>query len=221
MNNKVVIGIGAMIVVLFISLLVVQTFQINSIKKEIPEITGYVTKQISTNGWTENELMNYIEKVLTALEIQSGPAHAEVMYDEKGPVLIEVGARIDGMENPKFWRECIGYSQVDLTLESYLFPEKMLEQRKREYSLLKEATVVSLVSHQEGIIQSTENFDKIRNLPSCCELVAKVGLGSKITKTRDLFSIPGIAFLVHKDRSVIEKDYQTIRRLEKEGFFKL
>ena len=59
MNNKVVIGIGAMIVVLFISFLVVQTFQINSIKKEIPGITGYATKQISTRGWTENEIMNY------------------------------------------------------------------------------------------------------------------------------------------------------------------
>jgi len=56
--NKVLMGIAlGIVIVLVVS--IIQTFEISSIKREISRVTGSVTKQIDTSGFTENEKMNY------------------------------------------------------------------------------------------------------------------------------------------------------------------
>lgn len=55
-TNKVLIGIGVAIV---LAVLVIQTFQISSIKKVLSGATGSASDRIDMGGWTENEIMNY------------------------------------------------------------------------------------------------------------------------------------------------------------------
>ncbi len=45
--------------------------------------------------------------------------------------------------------------------------------------------------------------------------------GSKVSRTIDIFTLPGIVYLVHDDKNVIEHDYQAIREMEKGGLFGL
>jgi len=46
--------------------------------------------------------------------------------------------------------------------------------------------------------------------------------GDLITPTVDLFSCPGIIYLVHPDRDVLQRDYERIRELEETvGMFEL
>jgi hypothetical protein len=40
-------------------------------------------------------------------------------------------------------------------------------------------------------------------------------------ETVDLFTSPGIVYLVHDDRAVLEDDYQRIRSIEDRGLFAL
>ena len=58
-KNKILIGVGVAAVLIVAIVLIVQTFQIGSIKKELSGVTGSAIKQIDTSGWTENEKMNY------------------------------------------------------------------------------------------------------------------------------------------------------------------
>ena len=63
---------------------------------------------------------------LDALEITHGPGHAEVKFVNGEPCLVEIGSRCHGGSgsNICILDECIGYNQVQLTIDSYLDVEK-------------------------------------------------------------------------------------------------
>lgn len=81
-------------------------------------------------------LIDYAREVVTALGIVQGPSHMEVMLNtveidgvkKHVPCLVEVGARCHGGEAT--WlpvaMECIGYSQLDCTLNCYLRPDRFV-----------------------------------------------------------------------------------------------
>lgn len=164
-------------------------------------------------------LTGYTLKVLKALEIGYGPMHTEIMIDERGPVLIECGARVDGMTNTALNKECVGFGQVDLTIDSYLEPEKTLS-RKLVYKLKKHASNVSLINSSDGTVESFAKFEEIRKLPSFIDLKLRVFVGSHLRRTVNYPSSPGLVFLAHEDRNVIARDYQRIRELEDQGLFR-
>ena len=63
----------------------------------------------------------YALAVLDAMGIKQGPAHAEVMITNTGPVLIECAARPMGGGFPQdLIRECLGHTQVEWAIDSYL-----------------------------------------------------------------------------------------------------
>lgn len=57
--------------------------------------------------------------------IRNGPGHGEVKFCRGAPVLIEVGSRCNGGEGA--WvpiaNACVGYNQVDATIDSFLNPD--------------------------------------------------------------------------------------------------
>ena len=85
----------------------------------------YGMKLCDGNGALEKEMMAYGEKVCAAVGIFQGPSHMEIMNCSDGPCLVEVGSRCHGGEGT--WlpvaKECIGYTQVEATLNCYLRPE--------------------------------------------------------------------------------------------------
>lgn len=72
------------------------------------------------------QLVQYNFDVLDALRYDNGPTHAEIKITPTGPCLIEVGARVHGGGGT--WlpivNDCIGYNQVDTTIDAYLKPER-------------------------------------------------------------------------------------------------
>lgn len=61
-------------------------------------------------------VVRYTREAITCLGIGFGPSHAELMLtDDRGPILIEVGARPHGgIGGPMIARACLGANQVDL-----------------------------------------------------------------------------------------------------------
>lgn len=85
-----------------------------------------------------SRMITYILDVLDALEIRNGPAHAELKMSDSQPCLIEIGARCHGGGGtylPMVDR-CIGYNQVECTLDAYFDAEafEALPQRVHIFS---------------------------------------------------------------------------------------
>lgn len=177
-----------------------------------------VEKLLPFDGEDQAQLVGYALGVLDALGIVHGPAHAEIMMTRAGPVLIEIGARLMGGVNPPAFEACLGTNLVRLTLDAYLSPSSFLPLCGRPYTLQKTAYTVFLISNVEGKIEAIPLVERVRRLESFFDISLSVRIGARIERTLDVFSMPGIVFLVHADSAVLERDYQTIRQLEANGY---
>lgn len=94
-------------------------------------------------------MIAYADTVLTALDINNGPSHMEIMlhttYNKQtgepifDPCLVEVGARCQGGEGTwlKIAKECIGFTSVDIALDVYLEGKLWAAIDKDEYPMYK------------------------------------------------------------------------------------
>ncbi|MFO7800986.1 MAG: methyltransferase domain-containing protein [Desulfovermiculus sp.] len=163
--------------------------------------------------------LDYAFSVLNALNIKQGPAHMEVMLTDDGPVLIECGARPMGAGYPqKLLKESLGYTQLELSLESYLEPEVFLERINNLYRLKNHFFIKILISSREGHIESVPGVSLLASLPSvrsgnllsCLE-------ADTLKRTVDLLSAPGSIFLFHENPDVLAEDLNIIRAMEKDA----
>jgi biotin carboxylase len=179
---------------------------------DLEELIPYVGKE-------QNLLIDYTFSVLDALSIKYGAAHSEVMLTNDGPILIEVGARLHGSINPDAVTECVGHNHVSKTVESYIDPVAFLKKVNNPYNLHKRSFCLALISEFSGIIKDFPGLKKIEKLPSFFSIKMSVNSGDLLQKTVDLVSSPGIIYLIHEDRDVLEQDYQTIRNIEKQELY--
>ncbi|MBI4924470.1 MAG: hypothetical protein HY843_00985 [Bdellovibrio sp.] len=168
------------------------------------------------DGEIQKKLQDYVVKIVKALKIQFGPCHAKVMIDEKGPVLIEIAARVDGISSVSLEEQVCGRSQVQLTIDAYLCQNK-LKELPFTYKRKLFAKVVNFISHHCGVIVSENKLQEIKALQSFAGMRTRVHTGKKLEKTIDLATSPGFAFLAHSDSVQLENDYAQIRSWEKEG----
>jgi carbamoylphosphate synthase large subunit len=168
-------------------------------------------------GPVQDILTDYLRKALDVLGVQEGPSHSELMLTDKGPVLIETAARMQGTILHEAVVAAIGESHVTLTAERYADPEAFRRRVGLPYSRMRNLYCVTLASSREGIIRKNNCRSMFEALPSFQGLFHTPEPGERLEKTRDLFSNPGIVYLCHPDRDQIEADYRHIRHLESTG----
>jgi hypothetical protein len=168
------------------------------------------------HGEQQDQVVPYVESVLDALGIRYGPAHTEVMLTATGPVLVESGARMHGSVPDEIVDRCTPSHQT-LTAEAYLDPRAVERRAARPYELMAGAYCVMLISQHEGRIASDAGLREIEALPSFAGTISMLGPGDTLKKTIDLFSCPGIIYLVDPDRDRLKADYDRIRELDAEG----
>lgn len=167
------------------------------------------------------EFLEYLQRVLEAIEVRIGPAHAELKWTPQGPRLVEIGPRLQGMAAFGVNRRGIGFSPIDRTVLAYLEPEKFAALSDQPYRSRLASRRVFLRSFVSGRLKGVRHEETLRGLASCEFLRWIKSPGDRLQPTVDYFSIPGIMVLAHEDPTVIERDTQTIRRLEAEGLFEL
>ena len=164
------------------------------------------------------KMIEYATSVIKALEIYHGPSHMEIIFTTSGPCLVEVGARCHGGEGS--WvpvvEECIGYNQLEATLDCYLRPDRFDELPSLPV-LRSEGCEVFLVSRQDGIVADIPGIEKIRSLESFRRMEMLCQPGSHIKPTVDCFTRPGSVQMCNTSGYLLEKDYNSIRDLEKNG----
>lgn len=166
-----------------------------------------------------DRLVDYTLGVLDALGIGYGPAHTEIMVDGAGPVLIECGARLDGLDYQPLTRRCMGVGQLEAACDAYLEHAAFLAKSERIYTRIEHATNVLLISGSDTIVTSFSKLDEIRQLPSFVDMMLRVRPGDSLPATVDYQTAPGVVFLAHSDPDVIREDYRSIRKLEEGGLF--
>ncbi|MFL5900749.1 MAG: ATP-grasp domain-containing protein [Solirubrobacterales bacterium] len=168
------------------------------------------------HGEQQDQVVPYVESVLDALGIRYGPAHTEVMLTAAGPVLVESGARMHGSVPDEIVDRCTPSHQT-LTAEAYLDPHAVARRAQHPYELAAGAYCVMLISQHEGQIVSDAGLREIEALPSFAGTISMLGPGDTLKRTIDLFSCPGIIYLVDPDRGQLKTDYDRIRELDAEG----
>jgi hypothetical protein len=171
---------------------------------------------LSRHGDQQDQVVPYVEAVLDALGIRFGPAHTEVMLTETGPVLVESGARMHGSVPDEIVDRCTPSHQT-LTAEAYLDPHSVARRAQQPYELAAGAYCVMLISQHEGRIVDDAGMREIEALPSFAGTISMLKPGDQLKRTVDLFSCPGIIYLVDPDRAQLKRDYDRIRELDATG----
>jgi biotin carboxylase len=171
------------------------------------------------SGAVQDTLAAYATQVLDALEIRHGAAHLEIRITSRGPVLVEVGARICGANLPLYAQVAMGESQLDWTVMAYLDPAQFLATYQESHQDQRFCAFVGLVSSDEGTLQGYRDLSALRRLESFYELNIAVQPGQPISRTVDDLTYPGIVVLMHESEETVRRDANTIRYLDGPGFY--
>eukprot|EP00600_Ochromonadales_sp_CCMP1393_P003118 CAMPEP_0174978690 /NCGR_PEP_ID=MMETSP0004_2-20121128/14353_1 /TAXON_ID=420556 /ORGANISM="Ochromonas sp., Strain CCMP1393" /LENGTH=988 /DNA_ID=CAMNT_0016230109 /DNA_START=105 /DNA_END=3071 /DNA_ORIENTATION=+ len=174
-------------------------------------------------------IVEYAKEVVSGLRIFQGPSHMEIICSEVvgggggwSPCLVEVGTRCHGGEAT--WlpvaAECVGYTQLDATLNCYLRPDRF-DALPFEPVLHKQGTEAFLVSYNEGTLKDIPGIEALRKLPSFRRMEMLTQPGAALHPTIDCFTRPGSVQMVNASAAQMQADYEQIRTLEKAGMFEL
>ncbi|HEY2060454.1 MAG TPA: ATP-grasp domain-containing protein [Amycolatopsis sp.] len=171
-------------------------------------------------GEVQDRLADYADRVLDALDIRHGPAHLDIKLTEAGPALVEVGARLCGGRVPTFTRELLGESQIDLTVDAYLNPQRFHARTGGDYPAGRHFAIVPMACPVEGTLRAYRHLDLIRELESFREVLVFVQPGERIVPTTtDL--LPLLVLLEHDAEETVLRDAGTINYLDGDGFYEL
>lgn len=163
----------------------------------------------------EKAIIAYTMRVLDALSIRHGPSHSEIMVTERGPHLVEMGARLQGMSLPKVNDACIGFGPVDLTADCYV-DESSFDDKARDYTIQRYAMRVNLISDRKGVLRVFD-VDKLKSLKSFFFVRPICEIDTEIPVTINYFTVPGFVMLVSAEKEQLEEDYRMIRSWEQGG----
>merc|ERR1712157_367768 len=143
------------------------------------------------SGEVQDKLVDYVFKVLDAVGLQHGPCHTEVMLTPRGPVLVEVNARMHGLQGSQLIELSTGTSKATFTAdaiigEGHLF-KKLYEPvpSRYLYPVVKHCVQLVLCSGVEGtLMNSIQNTIANVGLPSVIEILPALEQGGLINKTR-------------------------------------
>ncbi|WP_329232241.1 ATP-grasp domain-containing protein [Streptomyces sp. NBC_01460] len=162
-------------------------------------------------------LTSYVDEVLAALGIAWGPSHAEVIVTDEGPVLVEIGTRLNGNLNAPFHDVCLGHNQAALTAQAYTRPDEFRARYAgRTYTRKQPAAVYNTPTEQDGVVESVDGtaVAEIRSLESVFLATVKFAPGSRITPTVDLLTSSMRVFLTAPGEATLTADYEKVRSLK-------
>lgn len=169
-------------------------------------------------------IIPYIRKTLDVLGVKNGPSHGEVIITDTGPCLVEMNCRANGGDGA--WQPLArgltpgDYSQVEVTADAYLNPEKFASYPDCPGKLVGDGVEVLLVNYADGVVKRTPGFDVLKKLPSCIHFESGVKIGSTVEPTIDLITSVGSVIVYHENPEIVKEDLRFIRYLENmDGLF--
>ncbi|WP_052121787.1 ATP-grasp domain-containing protein [Gallibacterium genomosp. 2] len=167
-----------------------------------------MTMLYSQEGVYQN-IIQYAKAAAEALDFKFGPIHMEIMLTARGPVMIEVGARLHGGMAPQIFSRCYQPHLLESAVSAYL-SHPILE----DGHLIKQARIVFLINEKINYRLDNEKFlQKISLCPSFVDAIFPYKSASPLPLTVDLLSCVGYISLVSDNLLQIERDERLIRQL--------
>ncbi len=162
--------------------------------------------------------IDYVKKVLDAVELKNGMAHTEVFLTDKGPYLVEVNPRISGLRGlaNELSKQVYRTSQAELLVKSLLEPKQFLQETSHYPEMKDFGQLLCLQSWQDKIFTHFAE-DKIKNLLSYRGHVLFKKYGDQLKIPAVLSDSVAIVTLVHHSEEQLLKDRETIFALEKQN----
>ncbi|MCZ0932071.1 MAG: ATP-grasp domain-containing protein [Oligoflexia bacterium] len=192
--------------------LIVAIFQVFKKKGRTP-VLDYMLLENFHSSFSK-DLIVYSKKILSALELQYGPAHLEIVITPIGPHLIELNPRFHGHLNPYVMNKAFGFNQIRLTAEIYchrFFPNYINASLKKQKGWVLKALI-----HSSKRLRLTSRFPWVQftRLTSYQSSYRWRNLGDYTSPTTSLKSALGMVYLFHREKKIVEQDYKIIRDLE-------
>mmetsp|Transcript_16926 Transcript_16926/g.43128 ORF Transcript_16926/g.43128 Transcript_16926/m.43128 type:complete len:551 (-) Transcript_16926:297-1949(-) len=179
---------------------------------------------LPSSGEVQDVLTDYAFRVLDAVGLQYGPCHTEIMLTPRGPILVEVNARLHGLQGPHLIGLSTGTSQATYAVDAlvdngHLFNQRHVEGPARyQYPLEKHCLQLVLISPVQGYLSVpiSKTIQRL-GLRSVVEVLPSVQKGQHLSQTSDLNTAAGYVLLVHESSEQIEADRLRIREAEESG----
>jgi len=194
-------------------------------RKNLPwNPTGIITTEnrlLQPTGELQDVLVDYVIKVLDALDYKHGPCHTEVMLTKRGPILIEVNCRMHGVQGPLAMEMATGTNKaahsLDVFVDQGLNFERLYNASSTRYlyPVLKHTAQVVLCSPFKGSLRASvkETIHDLK-LPSVVEVVCRLGKGDRVMQSSDLQTSPGTVLMVHESEAQLLEDIRQLREAE-------
>ncbi|WP_255955387.1 ATP-grasp domain-containing protein [Streptomyces odontomachi] len=174
---------------------------------------------LAPHGTVQDQIVQYVRQVLSALQIRYGAAHTEVMLTERGPRLIETAARTTGFIQQDALNAAVGHHHISLTVDAYVAPHRILERPPR-YTPRKSLGIVALRSPVDGQIPDSPALQRLLSLPTFAGIMGgTLEPGRTVSRTRDLPSSPGLVYLLADSADELRQAGDTIREIEATGLY--
>lgn len=158
------------------------------------------------SGWSIHQdedpyaaLADYAQAVVRALGLRRSPFHLEAVVDERGPCLIEVGARLVGHTHAWTLATLHGprFDFIDAAARQYLFREPLgeLGLDPARYDAQRALKVYG-VSRERGRIYSLEGVGEVERMPEFNRWIVEPKVGAPLVPTLDLTTVPYSAVLL-------------------------
>ncbi len=164
-------------------------------------------------GPVQQQLIDYAKGVASAVGIQFGPSHIEIIMTDAGPVLVEIAARISGATNVKISNEALGYNVVDLTIDSYLEEIASVSNKLRKKEL-----IIDIATNLEGRLKAIPFKESVKSFSSVKNAYFKLDVGDYIVPTISLPTSPVKLHMLHTDRDQLLRDKDALKQAAHEGF---
>jgi len=159
-------------------------------------------------------LSDYAFTVLEALGIKNGPAHFEIMLTELGPILIEVGARVQGSIQSDVVKKATGHGHLALTVASYASPSVIEKLSSTPYKV--DEWMIRCVMHCQhpGVFNGYDFLNEVQSLSSFQEYTQCLKVGDSMVVTTDFSNITAMIDFTNPCESALWSDFNEFRVLE-------
>ena len=168
----------------------------------------YQTFKIGTGAPLFGRLSAYAAAVVEGLGLRRCPIHMEVKVDERGPCLIEVGARFSGGNLLVLGSKLHGRNLLELAACQYLaeMPLRRSDVDFARYDRLEGRVVHGIQSRELPRIRRVIGEREVRALPSFDSFGKLRPVGTRAPLTRDLETAAWELYLTHEDLGRVDHD---------------
>jgi len=177
------------------------------------------------SGEIQDELIGYTFKMLDALGFKHGPSHNELMFTERGPILIEINARMHGLQGPRLIELSTGTNKAEYACDVFVGGSTMFNTLYKAdttaarflYPIKKQCSQFVLCCPFTGYyVKSLKERILGLQLPSVVEVLTSKAIGDLQLQSIDLPTSPGTVLMLHESKAQLEADMQKIRAAEED-----